>query len=279
MPLVVIGEPVTVRPVGVVIATLVTVPLGKPRVEVLVQRVEVPVLMRIWPLVPALAVVSRRMPVTVRFVALTFVDVAFVKTAVLAAAPPMAVPSSVPPLISIVVTVPRLAQVAPEAVGEPPMVGEVRVLLVRVSLPAKVARVPVVGRVTFVAPVVVKVRLCAPLRMNGLPAILRFVTPRFVEVAEVKLAFKAVSWVPLKVRLAESVKRPPVVAYGIRVLVRPVIARFEVVAFVRVVLMYVLEVAKTFVEVAFVNTPVLGVVAPMVTPLMVPPVKVKLLST
>jgi hypothetical protein len=212
-------------------------------------------------------------------VAKRFVVVAFVKTPVLGVVAPIVVPLMVPPLIAIVVTVPRLAQVAPEAVGVPVMVGEVRDLFVRVSVPVRVARVPVVGRVTLVVPVVVKVRLCAPLRIKALPAMVRLVTPRFVEVAEVKLELRAVSWVPLKVRFAESIKRPPVVAYGIRLAVRPVMARLVVVALVRVVLIDVLVVAKTFVEVAFVKTPVLGVVAPMVTPLMVPPVKVRVLST
>ncbi len=149
----------TVRPVGVVSATLVTVPPEKPRVEVETKRVLVPVLMRIWPLVPVLEVVSRNAPVTVRFVTLSLVEVEFVKTPVLGVAPPIAVPSMVPPLISIVVTVPRLAQVAPVAVGVPVIVGDVSDLFVRVSVPVRVAKVPVVGRVTFVRPEVVRVRL------------------------------------------------------------------------------------------------------------------------
>jgi hypothetical protein len=41
-------------------------------------------------------------------------------------------------------------------------IGFVRVLFVNVSLPASVARVPVVGAVTFVAPVVVNVNEFAP---------------------------------------------------------------------------------------------------------------------
>jgi len=45
---------------------------------------------------------------------------------------------------------------------EVPILGEVRVLLVKVSVPARVARVPVVGKVTLVAPVVVKVKELAP---------------------------------------------------------------------------------------------------------------------
>jgi len=42
------------------------------------------------------------------------------------------------------------------------IVGAVSVLLVKVSVPAKVANVPVVGRVTFVVPVVVSVLENAP---------------------------------------------------------------------------------------------------------------------
>src|SRR3989338_2207222 len=46
--------------------------------------------------------------------------------------------------------------------------GWVRVLLVKVSVPASVERVPVVGSVTSVAPVVVKVRELLPEVMNAL---------------------------------------------------------------------------------------------------------------
>ena len=45
--------------------------------------------------------------------------------------PPITVPSIVPPLMSAVVTVPKSVQVAPAAVGEPVMVGEVNDLFVK----------------------------------------------------------------------------------------------------------------------------------------------------
>jgi hypothetical protein len=76
--------------------------------------------------------------------------------------PPITVPSIVPPFISIVVTVPKLAQVAPAAVGLVVMIGDTRVLLLKLSAPANVASVPVVGNVTFVDAVVVSVRAFAP---------------------------------------------------------------------------------------------------------------------
>jgi hypothetical protein len=56
------------------------------------------------------------------------------------------------------------ARLVPEATPKVGVVivGFVSVLLVKVSVPANVARVPVVGRVTFVAPVEVKVVAKAP---------------------------------------------------------------------------------------------------------------------
>jgi hypothetical protein len=53
-------------------------------------------------------------------------------------APPMIAPSIVPPLMSIVVTAPRFDHVAVAAVGDPVMVGEVRLLPVRVCEPPTV---------------------------------------------------------------------------------------------------------------------------------------------
>jgi len=71
----------------------------------------------------------------------------------------------VAPLADNVVNAPVFGVVAPivALLIEPPLtVGDVRVLLVRVSLPSNVARVPVVGSVILVFAVVVKVRVCAP---------------------------------------------------------------------------------------------------------------------
>jgi hypothetical protein len=76
VPAVVTGEPETEKPVGADRATLVTEPVPKPKLEVAVQRVDVPVLRRTWLRVPADNVVSRRLPVTVRLVIDSFVDVA-----------------------------------------------------------------------------------------------------------------------------------------------------------------------------------------------------------
>ncbi len=47
--------------------------------------------------------------------------------------------------------------------------GEVRVLLVNVSMPARVAKVPVVGKVTLVDPVVVSVRAFVAVRVKTSP--------------------------------------------------------------------------------------------------------------
>ena len=52
------------------------------------------------------------------------------------------------------------------------IIGVVRVLLVKVSEPAKVARVPVVGKVTFVAPVSVRVYAKLPEPVTVIAALL-----------------------------------------------------------------------------------------------------------
>jgi len=72
--------------------------------------------------------------------------------------PPIIVPSIVPPLISAVVIVPKSVQVAPAAVGEPVIVGEVRDLLVKVWMAVKVTTVSEVpGKAKLVPSVPVKV--------------------------------------------------------------------------------------------------------------------------
>ena len=100
---------------------------------------------------------------TVRAAAAATVLLAFkvVKEPAAAEAPPMTAPSIVPPLMSPVVTEPRSVQVAPAAVGEVVMIGETKVLVERLSDPARVAKVPVVGRVTLVAAEVVKNKVLA----------------------------------------------------------------------------------------------------------------------
>ena len=99
-------------------------------------------------------------------------------------------PDIITPAAVVVVASVVLEKVAtPEAVklpvnvpdNAPPLiVGEVKVLLVNVSEPANVARVPVVGRVTEVLAVVVTPSVCAPVcvklppRVSVLPV---FATP------------------------------------------------------------------------------------------------------
>jgi hypothetical protein len=63
----------------------------------------------------------------------------------------------------------------------PVIVGDVRVLLVRVSDPARVASVPVVGKVTFVAPVVVNVNELVP-EVTKAPAVV-ILPPRSIVLA------------------------------------------------------------------------------------------------
>ena len=62
------------------------------------------------------------------------------------------------------VTTPELVWLPENVPDKAPLliVGDVKVLLVNVSVPARVARVPVVGRVTLVLPVAVKVCVNAP---------------------------------------------------------------------------------------------------------------------
>ena len=90
-------------------------------------------------------------PVALMFAVPTEVRVVNVAAAELA--PPIIVPSIVPPFISAVVTVPKSVHVAPAAVGEVVITGLTSVLLDKDSIPAKVASVPVVGNVILVVPV------------------------------------------------------------------------------------------------------------------------------
>ena len=59
-----------------------------------------------------------------------------------------------------------------EAVGLPVKLAETSVLLVKVSVPAKVAMVPVVGSVILVAPVLVKVVLKLPAVIKALAVVI-----------------------------------------------------------------------------------------------------------
>jgi len=58
------------------------------------------------------------------------------------------------------------------AVGDPVNVGDTIVLFVKVSVPAKVAIVPVVGNVIFVSPKLVKVVLNVPAVVNALAVVI-----------------------------------------------------------------------------------------------------------
>ena len=60
---------------------------------------------------------------------------------------------------AVATSVPLAASVGVGAVGDPVKVGDTIVLYVKVSVPAKVAIIPDIGNVTFVAPVLVKVVL------------------------------------------------------------------------------------------------------------------------
>ena len=62
----------------------------------------------------------------------------------------------------------RLLLVKPVIVLDPAAI----VLLVRVSVPARVASVPVVGKVTLVAAVVVKPNVCAPVWVKLPPIVI-----------------------------------------------------------------------------------------------------------
>ena len=59
--------------------------------------------------------------------------------------PPIVAPSIVPPFMSTVVTDPKLVQVALAAVGAVSIVGEVKVLFVKVSIVARPTKVSVVA--------------------------------------------------------------------------------------------------------------------------------------
>ena len=99
--------------------------------------------------------------------------------------------------------------------------GAVRILPEKVSVPAKVASVPVVGRVTLVAPVVVRVRELAPEVMKA-PAKVRVLPCTEVKLANVSIAASIVVSevasrtsrpfnVPVLVKVKVSVFTTPVV--------------------------------------------------------------------
>jgi hypothetical protein len=71
----------------------------------------------------------------------------------------------------------KFASVNPVIVFDPAAI----VLFVKVSVPANVAKVPVTGKVTFVAPVVVSVKSFAGVVVKSPPTVIRFV-PLFTPV-------------------------------------------------------------------------------------------------
>ena len=76
------------------------------------------------------------------------------------------------PITVLPVMVKSAAEIDPVSDGDE-IVGPVRVLFVSVSVPANVANVPVVGSVTLVAPVVVRVSAFAPDVVNA-AAVVKF---------------------------------------------------------------------------------------------------------
>jgi hypothetical protein len=142
---------------AMVVVAIVVVPDTVKLVEIVAAPVtpRVPVSPKVEPSKVRLAESIKRPPVvrygtrpevrleTVSWVVVALVVVALVKTAVLGVVKPIIVPSIVPPLISMVVTDPRLDHVAPLAVGVPVKVGEVNIValdsLVTLPRPTSVA--------------------------------------------------------------------------------------------------------------------------------------------
>ena len=73
---------------------------------------------------------------------------------------------------AVATSVPVAASAGVGAVGVPVKVGDTIVFEVNVSVPAKVAIVPVVGKVIFVSPVLVKVVLKLPAVVNALAVVI-----------------------------------------------------------------------------------------------------------
>ena len=73
---------------------------------------------------------------------------------------------------AVATSVPVASSAGVGAVGVPVKVGDTIVFEVNVSVPAKVAIVPVVGKVIFVSPVLVKVVLKLPAVVNALAVVI-----------------------------------------------------------------------------------------------------------
>ena len=136
-------------------------------------------------------------PFTVRLPVIT-------TSALLIVAVPVAAPIervvAAPAKFTVVAVVLTRANVVLPVVREVVTAGEVRVLLVNVSEPARVARVPVVGRVTAVLAVVVSVVVCAPEVVNEPPS----VSTLFEDIVRLPAIVK----LPVPVRLAIFVVPP-----------------------------------------------------------------------
>jgi len=78
----------------------------------------------------------------------------------------------------VAISVPLAASTGVVAVGVPVKEGDAIVLFVKVSAPVKVASVPVVGKVTFVSPILVKVVLKFPAVIKS--AVVEILPPKLI---------------------------------------------------------------------------------------------------
>ena len=142
----------------------------------------------------------------------------------------LSLPIVVAPVEESVVNAPVEAVVAPtEALFTvpPEIVGEVKVLLVKDSIPASVASVPVVGSVTLVAAVVVKVSALAPEVVNA-AAVVKVPPKSIVVPVPCKVLFASVT-VSVREVVPPAMVKPSVAADSVKPLIVPVAVRLPVV--------------------------------------------------